>query len=123
MGLLTMLPTQMALFTYEFMEGGVNWLDVASYVDIPVFEGYFDSSHQPAGLSIIRSPTWLDVKPLASVNVDWSRVLAVVVDGALSSPSVATKSARRLSRDGLRMSSPSRGSPAPWRCATSCEPR
>ena len=71
---------QMALFTYEFMQGGVNWLDGAGYVDIPVFEGSFDSSHQPAGPSIIRLPTWLDTRPLASVNVDWSRVLAVVID-------------------------------------------
>ena len=71
---------QMALFTYEFMEGGVNWLNVARYVDVPVFEGYSDSSHQPGGRSIMRLPTWHDDHPLASVNVDWSRVLAVVVD-------------------------------------------
>jgi len=71
---------QMALFTYEFMEGGVNWLDVAGYVDIPMFEGYVDSSHQPAGRSIMRLPTWHDDRPLASVSVDWSRVLAVVID-------------------------------------------
>ena len=71
---------QMALFTYEFMAGGVNWLDVAGYVDIPMFEGYTDSSHQPAGRSIMRLPTWHHDQPLASVNVDWSRVLAVVID-------------------------------------------
>jgi len=70
----------MALFTYEFMQGGVNWLDVAGYADIPMFEGYVDSSHQPAGHSIMRLPTWDHDLPLASVNVDWSRVLAVVVD-------------------------------------------
>jgi hypothetical protein len=71
---------QMALFTYEFMERGVNWLDVAAYVDVPMFEGYSDSSHQPAGRSIMRLPTWHHDHPLASVNVDWSRVLAVVID-------------------------------------------
>ncbi len=71
---------QMTLFTYEFMEGGVNWLDVAGYVDVPMFEGYTDSSHQPAARSIMRLPTWHHDQPLASVNVDWSRVLAVVID-------------------------------------------
>jgi hypothetical protein len=71
---------QMALFTYEFMEGGVNWLNVAEYADIPMFEGYSDASHQPAGRSIMRLPTWQQDRPLASVNVDWSRVLAVVID-------------------------------------------
>lgn len=71
---------QMALFTYEFMEGGVNWLDVAEYADVPMFEGYSDSSHQPAGPAILRLPTWHHDQPLASIDVDWSRVLAVVID-------------------------------------------
>jgi hypothetical protein len=71
---------QMALFTYEFMEGGVNWLQVSEYVDIPMFEGYSDASHQPAGGSIMRLPSWDKDEPLALVKVDWSRVLAVLID-------------------------------------------
>jgi hypothetical protein len=76
---------QMAVWTYE--EYGTTWQNTTADVDIPMFrEAQAPHGGQPPGRSIMRYDSWNsmdpDPPPLA-VNgpyVDWSRVLAVVID-------------------------------------------
>jgi len=69
---------QMALFTYDY-HTGVTAADTAGYVDIPMF-GSDIPSLQPPGRSIMRFESWQDDDPLRTVTVDWSRILAVLID-------------------------------------------
>jgi hypothetical protein len=69
---------QMALFTYDYLTG-VTAKDTAGYVDVPMF-GSDIPTLQPAGRSIMRLESWHDDEPLRSVTVDWTRILAVLID-------------------------------------------
>ena len=69
---------QMALFTYDY-HTGITAADTVAYVDVPMF-GSDIPSLQPPDRSIMRFESWQDDDPLRTVSVDWSRILAVVID-------------------------------------------
>jgi hypothetical protein len=68
---------QMALLTYPHF-GQANWTHTVPYVDIPAFASH-DPIIQPPGRSIMLFENWYTVSPSA-LPVDWSRILAVVID-------------------------------------------
>jgi hypothetical protein len=67
---------QTTLWTYDSQ--GTNWSHTAGYLDIPSFESDGPGG-QPPGRSIMLHERWRDLD-LTMLSVDWSRILAVVID-------------------------------------------
>jgi hypothetical protein len=69
---------EMAILTYPYLSGGGTWQDTAPYADFGVFTSD-NPGLQPPGYSIMLHERWLST-PLPSLSVDWSRILAVMID-------------------------------------------
>ena len=95
---------QMALLTYP-ANSGLNWKDTAAYEDVSVFTSD-NTNLQPPGRSIMLHQQWLTV-PVSSLDVDWSRILAIVID----EPYVTSLDEAGFTDEDYRASRPCSGTP------------